>query len=209
MNKKSRLLVVASLMVLFAASLSAQQNIVKITPLPIWGKYALQYERKIAGQYSVELEWQHWDMRQKKENNFFLLGLLYTSSSSDVTRVQGNRIQVVGRCYAHDNMTGFFLEGGFNFGKFDVKRTETFSSFSILDFFTGDFGSEREKITRYDNVRTKGLKAGIGFQKKRGNLFVNFSGGVEVNEVDPQVAKLVRSLRDVAPYGRFTIGVGF
>jgi len=118
-------------------------------------------------------------------------------------------MQVVGRCYERDNMTGFFFEGGFNFGKFDVKRTETSSSFSILDFFTGDFGSESKKITRYDNVRAKGLKAGIGLQKKRGNLFLNVSGGLEFNELDPKAAALVRGLRPVTPYGRFAIGVGF
>jgi len=209
MNKQLQFLTITAFITICATSLGAQQNILKITPLPILGKYAFQYERKIAGQYSVELEWQHWDMRRKTENNFFLFGLLYSSSSSDVIQVKGNRMQVVGRCYVHENMTGFFMEAGFNYGKFDVKRTQTSSSFSILDIFTGDFGGESEKITRYDNVRAKGLKAGIGLQKKRGNLFLNVSGGVEINELDTKAAALVRGLRPVTPYGRFAIGVGF
>ncbi len=209
MNKQVSFLVLTAFLAFCGTSLSAQKNIVKITPLPILGKFAIQYERKITGNSSVEVEWQHWEVQRKKSNSFFLLGLLYTSSSSDVIRVKGNRMQVVGRLYEHENMTGWFLEGGFNVGKFDVKRTETSSSFSILDFFTGDFGSEHTKITRFDNVRASGLKIGGGFQKKRGNLFINFSGGFDCNEVDRKVAALVRGLRDITPYGRFALGVGF
>jgi len=209
MNKQLQFLVITAFIARCATSLGAQENILKTTPLPILGKFAFQYERKIAGQYSVEVEWQHWEIRRKKENNFFLFCLLYFSSSSDVIQVKGNRIQVVGRCYEHKNMTGWFIEGGFNVGKFDVKRTQTSSSFSILDIFTGDFGGESEKITRYDDVRASGLKVGGGFQKKYGNLFVNLSGGIEFNEVDRKVAAIVRGLRATTPYGRFAIGVGF
>ena len=209
MNKQFSILAITLFITLFTTTLGAQQNIIKVTPLPVLGKFGLRYERKIAAQSSIEVEWQRWNVRRKKDNNFFLLGLLYFSSSSDVIQVKGDRFQVTGRCYEHNNMTGWFLEGGFHVGKFDVKRTESSSSFSILGFFDGDFGSESTKITRFDNVRASGLRFGGGFQKKRGNLFVSLSGGIEVNEVDPKVAALVRSLRDVTPYGRLAIGVGF
>ncbi len=209
MNKQISILAITVFITLFATTLGAQQNIVKIRPLPILGKFGFQYERKIAGHSSIEVEWQRWNFQRKKSDSFFLLGLLYTSSSSDVIQVKGNRFQVVGRCYEHKNMTGWFFEGGFHVGKFDIKRTESSSSFSVLGFFTGDFGSESTKITRYDNVRAKGLKAGGGFQKKYGRLFVNLSGGLEFNELDTKAAALVRGLRPVTPYGRFAIGVGF
>lgn len=209
MNKQLQFLTITAFIILFATTLGAQQNIVKIRPLPILGKFGFQYERKIAVHSSIEVEWQRWNLQRNKDNNFFLLGLLYTSSSSDVIRVKGNRFQVTGRYYEHENMTGWFAEGGFNFGKFDISRTESSSSFSVLGLFTGDFGSWSTKTTRYDNVRAKGLKAGGGFQKKYGGLFVNLSGGLEFNEVDPKAAALVRGLRPVTPYGRFAIGVGF
>lgn len=209
MNKQILILGITAFITLFSTTLGAQQNIVKIRPLPVLGKFGFQYERKLAGHTSIEVEWQRWDFQRKKSDNFFLLGLLYTASSSDVIQVKGNRFQFVGRCYEHKNMTGWFLEGGFHVGKFDIKRTESSSSFSVLGFFNGNFGSESTKITRFDNVRANGLKLGGGFQRKRGSLYVNFSGGFEINEVDRKVSAIVRGLRDIAPYGRFAIGVGF
>ncbi len=95
MNKRSKVPVVAVFVALFATAISAQRNILKITPLPILCKPAFQYERKIVGNSSVEVEWQHWDVRRKKGNNCFLRGLLYTSSSSEVIQVKGNRMVVL------------------------------------------------------------------------------------------------------------------
>jgi len=209
MNKQLQFLVITAFITLFATTLGAQQNIIKVRPLPILGKFGFQYERKLAGHSSIEVEWQHWNFQRRKSDSFFLLGLLYTASSSDVVKVKGNRFQFVGRCYEHENMTGWFLEGGFHVGKFDIKRTESSSSFSVLGLFTGDFGSESTKITRFDNVRASGLKLGGGFQRKRGSLYVNFSGGFEFNGVDRKVSAIVRGLRSPAPYGRLSIGVGF
>ena len=71
MDKQSKLLVCAAFIALLATTVHAQRNIVKLTPFPVLGKLGFQYERQIAGQYSVEVEWQHWEVQRKKSSSFF------------------------------------------------------------------------------------------------------------------------------------------
>lgn len=197
----------AFLMTAFSAGLSAQKNIVKMTPLPISGKLGFQYERKISPQHSVALEWQHWEFKRSKKSAFIFFG--FFSSSSDVTSVSGNRIQITGRCYAKEKLPSWYMEGGFYLGKFDVKRVQESSDFSVWGVLSGDFGSESKKVTKFENVKANGARIGIGFLKKSGKFFLDFSGGLDFNDVNPKVVTLARSLRFGAPYGRVTVGLGF
>lgn len=210
MNKQVSLLAITAFITLFAASLVAQQNIVKITPLPLLGKFGLQYERKLVGRYSIEVDWQHWDVRHKEVHNIFLPGIVYVSSSpaSSGVRIKGNRFQVAGRRYKLENMSGWFVEGGFNVGKFDVSDTYK-SGNSLFGPLWGSPGYNWGRTTRWDNIWTRGVKLGGGFQKKRRSLFATLSGGIELNVADKKAAAFLSRLYQLAPYGRFVIGIGF
>lgn len=208
MKNTSFQFVLTATFALLAASIFAQKNTLTFTPLPLTGKLGLQYERKISPHQTLSVEWQHWESSKRNSSAFAFFGFI--SSSSNATTISGNRLSLTGRLYAKKGARGWFGEGGLYAGKFDVKKVESSSSWSVWGFLEGDFfGSETHKVTRYDNVRSHGFKLGGGYRKQIKSFLIDYSAGLEMSDTRSEVVKIAPRLRFGAPYARIQMGFQF
>ena len=196
---------------LFANTLYAQQNALKITPFqPLLGKFTVQYERATSPKNTVVAEFQKWNERRGTGAGLLILGIFV--SSTDVTTTNGYRIQVLGRHYTKQAFEGSFIEGGGYVGKHDIEvRSET-SSLNPFAFWGSDpfsFYQSDVHIDRFDNVRVAGLKVGGGWQKSAGILTFECSAGLNLNFFNDKNARPTLGLKPVSPYGRLAVGVKF
>lgn len=196
---------------LFANTASAQQNAFKITPFqPALGKFSAQYERAFSPKNSVVFEYQRWFERRENGAGLFAFGIFV--SSTNVTTTKGYRMQVLGRHYTKQALNGGFLEGGGYFGKHDIEvQTET-SSLNPFAFWGSDpfsFYQSDRKVDRYENVGVAGLKAGGGWQKSKGNLTFELSGGLNLNAFNSKNVRETLGFKPVSPYARIAVGAKF
>ena len=200
-----------SLVIFFSGVLNAQENAIKITPFqPLLGKFTAQYERSFSPKNTVVFEIQKWNERRETNAGLAILGIFI--SSSDVTTTKGYRAQCLVRQYTKQAFNGTFIEGGGYFGKHDIEtRTET-SSLNPFSWFGSDplsFYQNQVSTKRYDDVSVAGLKVGAGWQKSKGSLTFECSGGLNINAYNSQNIRPTLSLKPVSPYGRIAVGFRF
>lgn len=196
---------------LFANTLYAQQNTLKITPFqPLLGKFTIQYERAMSPKNTIAVEFQKWNERRQTGAGLFAFGIFV--SATDVTTTKGYRMQVLARHYTKQALEGAFIEGGGYIGKHDIEVRNETSSFNPYAFLGSDpfsFYQSDEHIDHYNNVHVAGLKAGAGWQKSAGILTFECSAGLNLNFFNDKNVRPTLGLKQVAPYGRLMMGVKF
>ena len=186
---------------LFINTLFAQQNALRITPFqPILGKFSLDYERTLAPNVTLLVEYQKWFEHRESSGGFFLL------SSSETSTNRGYRLSFMARNYIKTTFDGAFLECGFYVGKHNIMtHSETFG---WVPFFIPLYGSsvvEKE----YKGVRVGGLRAGAGWQKSVGVFTFDCSGGLNLNALNDKDVRPTLGMKTISPYARLAVGVKF
>lgn len=185
----------------FATSLSAQQNAIKVTPLkPVFGGFQLQYERTVAPKTSLVFE-QNWvNSKREKSGGFMYLG--FVSSNTEDIRVKGFSTDMMLRRYSKSAMNGLFMEGGLRYHKYRVSTTKNVETFNPYAIFTLNLDQVATSEKAYSEATYQGLavKAGAGYQKTFGHFSLECSGGLTLGNHLPQKAAL---------YTRLAMGVNF
>jgi hypothetical protein len=194
---------------LFANTLYAQQNALKITPFqPLLGKFSLSYEYTVRPKTTVMVEYQRWLGQHQSNIRSFSLGLLATAKESGTNK--GYRMTFMARQYTQAAMNGTFFEGGFYVGKHDiVTRTETSVLLPDPDLFFLPVYETTVEEKKYNDVRVAGLKAGAGWQKSAGIFTFECAGGLSLNVFNDKNVRPTLSMKPVSLYGRLAVGVRF
>lgn len=197
-----------TIILLFSNTLYSQKNAIRATPLqPAIGKFSIDYERVVAARTTVMVEYQKWFERRNSSAGLFLLGI--PAFSADQTEIRGYRMSFLVRQYTGAALNGAFGEGGFYLGRHDIiTRTETTIANPSPDFIFDLFETTMEE-EQYENVRVSGFRLGGGWQRTRGHFSLELSGGLNFNTVNSRGIRPTLGMKNVAPYTRFAIGVGF
>jgi hypothetical protein len=186
---------------LFTNTLFAQQNALRMTPFqPLLGKFSVNYERTVAPNVTILVEYQKWFEHRESSR-----GILFLSSSKTSSN-RGYRLSFMARNYIKTTFDGAFLECGFYTGKHNIR---TYSETTVLfPFFFPIYGSTVEE-KEYKDVRVGGLRAGAGWQKSIGVLTFDFSGGLNLNALNNKDVRPTLGMKEISPYARLAVGVKF
>jgi len=198
-----------SISILFAQSLSAQQNALKITPFqPLLGKLTLSYEHVVKPKTTIQVEYQRWFEQRQTGLGLLLFGFPVSTTESKTNT--GYRISVLGRKYAKTALKGGFFEGGAYIGKHDITtRSETSILVPDPDFLFFPIYQTTVEEKEYKNVRVAGLRIGGGWQKSAGIVTFECSGGLNLNAFNDKNVRPTLGMKPASPYARLAVGVKF